>query len=187
MKLNDKTMQPRIIISSSGMLEGGRILYHLTNHIEDPKATILFVGYSAENTLARYISDGAKDVKIFGEPFSVKCKIEKLDSFSAHADKSGLEKYLSFSTPRELKKLFLVHGEVASAGEFLETAKEKGYKNVCVPSLDEEYSFDLEINKYSNKYEVTNREVKKIECVSATETSSNERTESARSIRYGRR
>ncbi|MDR0304243.1 MAG: MBL fold metallo-hydrolase [Chitinispirillales bacterium] len=195
MKLKDKSVQPRIIISSSGMMEGGRILYHLMNHIEDTRATLLFVGYPAENTLARYISDGAKEVKIFGEPFNVRCKVQKLDSFSAHADKSGLEKYLSFSSPHNLKKLFLVHGESQSAQEFLCSAKQSGYQNVCVPSLDEEYSFDLETNKYFDseikeyveKYEITNREIKKPEHISKDENSSFEHEESARHIKFGRK
>jgi len=195
MKLKDKSMQPRIIISSSGMMEGGRILYHLANHIEDTRTTLLFVGYPAQNTLARYISDGAKEVKIFGEPFNVRCKVQKLDSFSAHADKSGLEKYLSFSPAHNLKKLFLVHGESESAHEFCDAAKQKGYQNACVPSLDEEYSFELETKKYFDsdikeyveKYEVVGREIKKPQNTSANENSYVEHEESARHIRYGRR
>jgi metallo-beta-lactamase family protein len=170
MRLNDKTLQPRIIISSSGMMEGGRILHHLMNHIEDPQATILFVGYAAQYTLARYIMDGAKEVKIFGESFRVKCKVEKLDSFSAHADKTGLENYLSFSSPHDLKKLFLVHGEHEAAQEFLQTAKSKGYQYTCVPELEEEHSFDFKKIKYYDskikrdveKYEIIRREVKKV-------------------------
>ena len=148
---------------------------------------MLFVGYPADYTLARYISDGSKEVKIFGEPFNVKCKVEKLDSFSAHADKAGLENYLSYSTTHDLKKLFLVHGEKESAREFMNTAKEKGYKNACVPELDEEYIFDLEINKYSNKYEIVGREVKKSEHVFTDESTKDDKEENARHMRYGRR
>ena len=151
---------PRIIISSSGMLEGGRILNHLIDHVSDQRTTILFVGYGAQNTLARQITDGAKEIKIYGETYEVNCKVEKTDSFSAHADRPGLENYLSFSSPRDMKKLFLVHGEKSAAEDFLDFAKEKGYKNACIPLLDEEYSFDLEINKYSGKYEVVGRDVK---------------------------
>ena len=161
MRLVSNPVQPRIIISSSGMMEGGRILHHLANYVEDPKTTLLFVGYAAQHTLARYIMDGAKDIKIYGEAYKVKCKVQSLDSFSAHADKSGLENYLSLSPSRGMKKLFLVHGEQGAAEEFLELAREKGYKNSCIPELDEEYSFDLEINKYSGKYEAVGRSVNK--------------------------
>ena len=161
--LSSKTVkvEPRIIISSAGMMEGGRILHHLANHVEDPRTTLLFVGYAAQYTLARYIMDGVKDIKIYGEPYKVKCKMQILDSFSAHADKAGLAEYLSFSSPHDIKKLFLVHGEKGASEEFLELAKEKGYKNSCVPELDEEYSFSLQINKYSGKYEVVGRDIKK--------------------------
>jgi predicted metal-dependent RNase len=84
-----------------------------------------------------------------------------LDSFSAHADKAGLEEYLSFSSPHDIKKLFLVHGEKGAAEEFLELARDKGYKNSCVPELDEEYYFYLQKNEYSGKYEVMGRDIKK--------------------------
>jgi hypothetical protein len=166
------------------------------NHIEDAKATLLFVGYSAQYTLARYIMDGAKEVKIFGEPYAVKCKIEKLDSFSAHADKAGLENYLSFSSPHDLKKLFLVHGEKESAEEFLQTAKGKGYQYACIPELDEEYSFEFEKIKYYDqktgreveKYDVVRHDVKKSATSDQNLTAQKkEEREGATHIRYGRR
>jgi len=193
-KLNDKTMQPRIILSSSGMMEGGRILHHLMNHIEDTNATLLFVGYAAEYTLARYIMDGAKDVKIFGEPFKVKCKVEKLDSFSAHADKAGLENYLSLSPAHDMKKLFLIHGEKEAAKEFQNTAKQKGYQNISIPELDEEYLFefkkikyfDTKLQKEVEKYEIIKQSVQKHEPKFEEENRHNQRDEGARHIRYGR-
>lgn len=194
-KLNDKMMQPRIIISSSGMMEGGRILHHLMNHIEDSDTTLLFVGYAAEYTLARYIMDGAKEVKIFGEPFKVKCKVEVLDSFSAHADEDGLKHYLSFSSPHNLKKLFLIHGETKAAHDFQNTAKKMGYQNACVPELDEEYLFEFRTIKYFDtkqqkeveKYEIANQEIKKPEPKTEAENHKHQHEEGARHIRYGRR
>ena len=186
-KLNEKMIVPRIIISSSGMMEGGRILHHLLYNIDKPETTLLFVGYAAEFTLARYIQDGAKKVKIYGEPKDVKCKIEKLDSFSAHADKAGLEEYLSFSPSHHLKQLFLVHGEKDAAKEFAQTAREKGYQYTAVPELDEEFIFELrkiryydqKINKEVEKYDVVSRETKKI-----PQKTNKERTDE---IRYGRK
>ena len=188
-KLSDDSLKvnPKIIISSSGMMEGGRILHHAMKLIGDSRNTIMFVGYSAEYTLARYIQDGAKNVKIYGEPFEVKCNVVKLDSFSAHADKAGLEEYLSFSPSHHLQQLFLVHGEREAAKEFAQTAKEKGYQYTAVPDLDEEFVFDLrKINYYDQKvgvnvekYEIARRESKKI-----TVKPAKEKTEE---IRYGRR
>jgi metallo-beta-lactamase family protein len=187
-KLNEKIITPRIIISSSGMMEGGRILHHLMYNIEDPQTTLLFVGYAAEFTLSRYIMDGAKEVKIFGEPFKVKCKVEKLDSFSAHADKAGLEEYISFSSPQHLKALFLVHGEKDAARDFAQTAKQKGYQYSYVPELDEEYIFDLtkidyfdeKTKEYVQKYDVISRKTNKGESKPSKE-------EKPEEIRYGRR
>jgi len=101
---------PHIIISSSGMCEGGRILHHLRNNIEDPRCTILFVGYAARNTLARKIMDGEECVRIFGEQFRVKARVEMMDSFSAHGDRHDLLNYVKTMQPDRLKHIILVHG-----------------------------------------------------------------------------
>ncbi len=87
-----------VIISASGMAEGGRILHHLKNNIEEKRNLILFVGYAAENTLARKIMDGAEEVSILGDVHKVKAKIKKMDYFSGHADQKGLLDYLKFSS-----------------------------------------------------------------------------------------
>jgi metallo-beta-lactamase family protein len=99
-----------IIIAASGMCEAGRILHHLKNGIGDPKNTVLFVGYCAENTLGRKIREGEKEVPILGDRYQVRAHIEKIDSFSGHADHSELLEYFSRITgPKE--RVFLVHGE----------------------------------------------------------------------------
>ena len=109
MELNHKT-EPCIIISASGMCEGGRILHHLRNHIEDSTTTILFVGYCAENTLGAKIREGEKRVNIFGESFQVNAHVEALDSFSGHADHSELLDYFQ-NVQGTKKEIWLVHGE----------------------------------------------------------------------------
>lgn len=99
-----------IIIAASGMCEAGRILHHLKNGIGDPKNTVLFVGYCAENTLGRKIREGEKEVPILGDRYQVRAHIEKIDSFSGHADHSELLDYFARMTgPKE--RVFLVHGE----------------------------------------------------------------------------
>jgi metallo-beta-lactamase family protein len=103
-----------IIIAASGMCEAGRILHHLKNGIGDPKNTVLFVGYCAENTLGRKIREGMKEVPIFGEPYHVRAKIEKIDSFSGHADHSELLEYFAKITGSKAK-VFLVHGETENS------------------------------------------------------------------------
>ncbi len=103
-----------IIISASGMCEAGRILHHLKNNIGDPKTTVLFVGYCADNTLGRRIRDGEREVPILGGRYKVRAKIEIIDSFSGHADHSELLDYFERITgPKE--RVWLVHGEPDSA------------------------------------------------------------------------
>ena len=125
---------PCIIISASGMAEGGRILHHLKNNIENSKNLILFVGYAAEHTLARKIMDGDKTVNIFGDAYTVNSKIKKFDYFSAHADQKGLLDYIKFNNPDKLKNIFLVHGEEEQAVPLKDKIKSKGFKNVHFPA-----------------------------------------------------
>ncbi len=111
---------PAIFISSSGMCEAGRILHHLRNTISDPRNTVLFIGYCAENTLGHQILRGDATVKIFGEPFAVKAEIAKIDAYSGHADRNELLAYAArISGPK--RKIVLVHGE-PEAGIALQAA-----------------------------------------------------------------
>jgi len=128
---------PHIIISASGMCEGGRILHHLRNNIENPNCWVVFVGYAAQNTLARKIMDGHETVKIFGEEFKVRAKIKIMHSFSAHGDRSDILNYVNYSPPSHLKKIFLVHGEPESAESLVDAFRSKGYEQVTVPDLGE--------------------------------------------------
>lgn len=124
---------PHIIISASGMAEGGRILHHLRNNIENHRTMILFVGYAAQHTLARKIMDGEKKVRIFGEDHQVKSKIEIIDAFSAHADRHELLKYINTNSPDRLKHIFLVHGEFDQMESFRNALRSKGFMNVVIP------------------------------------------------------
>lgn len=108
-KLND-LKEPAIIISASGMAEGGRIRHHLKNHIGFANNLILFVGYCAENTLGAEILAGRNPVNIFGEPYPVRAKIASIDSYSGHADKNELKHYVE-RISGDLKKIICIHGE----------------------------------------------------------------------------
>ena len=101
---------PFIIISASGMCEAGRIVHHLKNNLPDPRTTVLFVGYCAENTLGWKLREGHQTVTIFGDPIMVRAKIEILDGFSGHADHSELMEYFHRITGPK-KSVHLVHGE----------------------------------------------------------------------------
>ncbi len=130
---------PHIIISASGMAEGGRILHHLQQNIENPKALILFVGYAAKHTLARKIMSGEKMVRIYGEEYPVKAKVKVLDYFSAHGDRRDLLNYVKFSPPSRLKRIFLVHGEKEQSKSLVDAFRSQGYENVYCPTYGSSY------------------------------------------------
>jgi metallo-beta-lactamase family protein len=99
-----------IVISSSGMATGGRVLHHMKAALPDPRNTILFVGYQSAGTRGRQLVDGAAHVRIHGESVPVHASIAKIDSMSAHADRSEMLRWLQ-TLPAPPRRLFLVHGE----------------------------------------------------------------------------
>jgi metallo-beta-lactamase family protein len=102
--------QPAIVIASSGMATGGRVLHHLAAALPEPKNTVLFVGFQAEGTRGRLLCDGAKQVKIHGQFVPVAARVERIDSMSAHADAAEIMRWLSgFVRPPAMT--YLVHGE----------------------------------------------------------------------------
>jgi metallo-beta-lactamase family protein len=137
-RLND-LRTPAIIISASGMAEGGRILHHLRNNIDNPRNLILLVGYAAKDTLARKLMDGDKVVHILGEERQVRCQVKTMDHFSAHADKKGLLDYARSTKPEKLKNIFLVHGEPEESLPFRDMLKSCGYLSVEYPAQGDTY------------------------------------------------
>jgi len=115
--------QPKIIISSSGMCEAGRIKHHLKHNLWNPKSSIVFVGYQAVGTLGRSIVDGAKTVTIFGEKIQVEAEIYNLEGFSGHADRDGLLDWIS-GFRKKPARIFLVHGEDEAKEAFANTVRE---------------------------------------------------------------
>ncbi|MBI5509586.1 MAG: MBL fold metallo-hydrolase [Deltaproteobacteria bacterium] len=112
-RLND-LKKPAIIIASSGMCEAGRILHHLLNNIEDPKNTILVVGYMAAGTLGRRILERESPLNILGELRTPAAEVKVLNTFSAHADYNDILAYVGRLDRAELREVFLVHGEADS-------------------------------------------------------------------------
>jgi metallo-beta-lactamase family protein len=139
-KLNE-VHDPMIIISASGMAEAGRIRHHLANNIGNPANLILFIGYCAEHTLGAQILSGRNPVNIFGEPHQIRARIASLDSFSGHADKNELRRYVE-AIGGDLKKITVVHGEESQALAFAESLRQfKPKAEVIVP----EYEQQLEV------------------------------------------
>lgn len=108
---------PRIIISASGMVTGGRILHHLTRWLGDERATVLFVGYQGEGTRGRIIQSGAKEIKIFGKMVPIRAQIKTISGLSAHADVGELSRWLGCCSGRP-GNVIVTHGEPESAQAF---------------------------------------------------------------------
>lgn len=102
-----------VIISSSGMASGGRVLHHLHNHLGDPMATVIFPGYQSAGTLGFILTHGAHTVNLYGDLIRIRAAIVHLDGFSAHADRNELTRWLKTCTTKP--HLYAVHGEAESA------------------------------------------------------------------------
>lgn len=149
--------EPCIIISASGMCDVGRIKHHLKHNIWNPKSTILFVGYQATGTLGRRIVDGEKKVKILGEEFAVKARVEYIEGYSGHADQEWLLNFVYSFTSQMPKHIFLVHGEPNAQ----ETLKEKIESNTGIGVTIAKYGEEYELNEELNKKQVCNNPIDK--------------------------
>lgn len=121
---------PKVIIAGSGMMSGGRVLFHLKNYISQHNTRLLIVGYQAEGTLGRKIEEGARSIHIFDEEISVNATITKLESMSSHADKPKLLAWLKHISGVE--KVFLTHGEEESRQNLAKAIKEE----LHIPSVE---------------------------------------------------
>ncbi len=135
----DNYNEPCIIVSSSGMVQGGRVEYHIAQNIGNSYCTILMIGYASEGTLGNRLMNGQKTISIKGKDVEVKASIEKIDVFSGHADQDGLLTFLKYQSPSKLKKVFLVHGEITSMETFKNLAEENGFKQVIIPEKGQKF------------------------------------------------
>ena len=128
---------PFVVISASGMAEAGRILHHLRNTVEDPKHTVLIVGYQAEHTLGRRIVERRDTIKIFGQPHQLNAQVEVMNTFSAHADEPGLVNFISAIDQDRLQEVFLVHGDLDRQELLTSALAEAGVTSVRSPARGE--------------------------------------------------
>ena len=128
-----------IIIAGSGMCNGGRITHHFKHRIWDKRNALIFVGFQAVGTLGREIVEGAKWINVYGEDIIVKASIHTINGFSAHADQKAILKWIA--NIKDLKKVFLVHGEVDA---------QKTFKKVLKANLD----IDAHIVAYGEKISI---------------------------------
>lgn len=114
---------PHIILSASGMAVGGRVLHHLYNHIPDPAATILFVGFQSMATLGYFLTNGATTIKIFGDQLPVHAKIGLISGYSAHADRNEMQQWLNTCDTKPA--FYAVHGDPVSAQALCDLVRAK--------------------------------------------------------------
>lgn len=128
-----------IIISASGMCDAGRIKHHLQHNLGRSNCSVLITGFQAAGTLGRRLVDGAKEVRIFGEPVAVRAQIHTLGGFSAHADQTALLAWTGgFKKPPT--RTFVVHGEAAASTALAQKLATHRHWNVTVPEIGQSYS-----------------------------------------------
>jgi metallo-beta-lactamase family protein len=133
--------RPYMIVASNGMLTGGRVVGHLRELIDDPSATLLFVGYQGQGTLGAQLQAGVKAVRIDGEMHDVRCQIRSISGFSAHADESELLDWIgAFKKPR-LKRVFIVHGDPDAQAAIEPKIRALGY-DTHIPKWHERVTLD---------------------------------------------
>ena len=164
-KALNESNEPCIIISASGMCDVGRIKHHLKHNIWNPLSTILFVGYQAPGTLGRRIVDKEPKVKLLGEEFAVKARIEYIEGFSGHADQTGLLSFVGSFRERIPKHIFLVHGEEDSQETLKEKIIEETGIGVSIPEYGEEYVLDEKLEMTQKYKNPAKREIDRIELI----------------------
>ncbi len=125
--------EPCIIISASGMMEGGRIQHHVRNNLANPYCTIMMVGYSAEGTMGHRLRYNTGILRVGSREMLVDCRIEETDAFSGHGDLNDLLEFVGHQKPELLKKVFLVHGEEGAMHDFKNSLGQRGYNSVEIP------------------------------------------------------
>ncbi len=136
-KLNS-LKEPSVIISASGMAEAGRVKHHIAHNISNPNNTILIVGYCEPRSLGGKLRRGDSQVTIFGESYDVRANVGIIDSMSAHGDYDDLCQWLACQDERQVRKLFLVHGEYEVQQAFRERLIKKGFLDIDIPDLHQE-------------------------------------------------
>jgi len=129
---------PMVIISASGMADAGRVKHHISNNIENSHNTILMTGYCEPRSLGGRLLRGDKEVNIYGVLHEVHAEIGAVRSMSAHGDYEDMSQWLSCQDPRQVSKLFLVHGEFDVQQDFKQRLIRKGFLDVEIPEQHQE-------------------------------------------------
>jgi metallo-beta-lactamase family protein len=130
-----------IIISASGMGTGGRVVHHLARRVGGRRNTVLFAGHQVAGTRGRKLVDGAKTIRMHGKDHPVRCRVEHVDSFSAHGDQRELLRWVG-SLATKPRRTFVVHGEPAASAAFADKLVEQYGHAVELPDLGSVYTLD---------------------------------------------
>lgn len=133
---------PMVIISASGMADAGRVKHHINNTVENSRNAIVMTGYCEPNSLGARLLSGMKEVGIFGAERQVNAEIGQIRSMSAHGDYEDMSQWLACQDPRQVKKLFLVHGEPDVQLDFKNRLLKKGFMDVEIPERHFEIGLD---------------------------------------------
>jgi metallo-beta-lactamase family protein len=125
------------------MAEAGRVKHHIKHAIADERNTIMFSGYCEPNSLGGRLKAGANDVKIFGKLYPVRAKVDSIETLSAHGDYEDLSQWLSCQNPKQIQKLFLVHGEYPVQINFRERLLRKGFTDIEIPAQHQVFGLGL--------------------------------------------
>ncbi len=134
--------EPCVIISASGMAEGGRVRHHIHACVEDQAHTILMAGYCGKQSLSGQLLDGAKTITLFGDECKVSARVDKVEGMSAHGDQDDLLRFMSCQESSQVKQVFLVHGEYNVSEELGEKLKRKGFARVSIPGMHQQITLD---------------------------------------------
>lgn len=140
----------KVIISASGMCDAGRIKHHLKHNLWGENNTILFVGYQAVGTLGRTLLEGAKEVKLFGEPVYVAAHICQMPGISGHADVNGLIDWVKAFREKP-QKVFVTHGEDTVTEIFARRLKEELGLDTMAPFSGTVYDLTADVCEYEAK------------------------------------
>ena len=158
-KMINFNQKSKVIISASGMCEAGRIKHHLKHNLWNPNNTILFVGYQAVGTMGRALIEGAKELKLFGEPIEVRAEIAQLGGASSHADKEGLIRWIN-AFEKKPERVYVVHGEDSVCDSFTQCLRDEYGFDAIAPYNGAVYDAATgECLKEGNKEKKTRRTV----------------------------
>ncbi|GAB4124816.1 MAG: MBL fold metallo-hydrolase [Raineya sp.] len=139
-KLISNHSEPCIIISASGMIQGGRVEHHIKANIQNPYATILLIGFAAEGTIGHQLLHGDKTIEIGAKKLAVLANVRSIDIFSGHGDQNDLIAFVEQQDPLQLKQIFLIHGEEEAMQVFKDVLANRGYGQVNIPNKGESYN-----------------------------------------------